>query len=335
MHSLRILTARGLPALAAAFIALSASAPRAQTPFMASDFEERIAANKLSLSSQWAFLSDFDSHGNSVITSGDTSVSPALIDTTSFASPGYGGSQYCFKLAYVFGNVRPHGDGTDTSTYDPEVGMETQIYNESLSLGADFTGATKITFYAKAEKAGKIRFAVSTPEVADYAYWGTDFSITTAWKQYTMDFGAKAFAQPEWRSVAVPFNIKAVTGFILVISQAFNPGAGGAFYMDDLAITGWKPKELEVPTAIQAVSSAPSVSGRMGMAFSSDGRSARIRLDAGYHNAQGTVEVFGVSGRLCGSAGFGKGADDISVPLTGAARDRGLLFYRVRAIASR
>ncbi len=311
---------------AAAIASIAARGVSAQV-FVASDFEERTSANKLSEISQWAFLSDADSHGNSVITSGDTTSSPAMIDSSSFASPGYGGSASCFKLAYMYGNIRPHGDGTDTSTYDPEVGMETQIYNESLSLGADFTGATRITFWAKADKATKLRFAVSTPEVADYAFWGMPFAVTTAWKQYTLDFSAKTFAQPDWKSVAVPFDIKAVTGFIIVISQADNPGTGGTYYMDDLAITGWKPKAPEQPSAIRSLRGD---AGSRGLSLSEGGRSARIHLASADRNRAGTVEVFGIAGKRLGSAGFAKGEGEVAVPLQAPARNAGLLFYRVR-----
>lgn len=231
-----------------ACVALSIKGVQAQV-FIAADFEDKTAANKFSQASQWSFISDEDSHGTSIITSGDTTGHPSAIDSNSFASPGYGGSKSCFKLAWKYGATRPHGDAPDTSSYDPEVGMVTQIYNESLDVGADFTGATKVSFWAKGEKATKIRLAALTTEVADYAFWGDDFSITTAWKQYNLDFSAKTFTQPEWKSASVPFNIKRITGFQIVISQANNPSVTGALYLDDISVTGWKPKEAPTKLA--------------------------------------------------------------------------------------
>lgn len=239
----------GWPALVLATLA-AAGAPCAQAVFIADDFEDKLASNKLSQSSEWAFLSDADSHGNSLILSGDTAVNPSLIDSNSFAAPGYGGSQACFKLEWKYGSQRPHGDAPDTSSYDPEVGMITQIWDESLNVGADFTGASKVSFWAKAAKTTRLRIAAVTPEVADYAYWGDELTIGTAWKQYSLDFSAKTFAQPEWKSKAVPFNKKKISAFMIVISRAYNPGAGGTFWMDDFSVTGWKPKEVEPPVGI-------------------------------------------------------------------------------------
>jgi hypothetical protein len=245
------MTSNRMLRMAAAF-ALAALSAQSQAVFVVSDFEDRQAANKFSQASRWAFISDADSHGNSVITSGDTAASPSAVDSNSFASPGANGSQACFKMAWVYGSQRPHGDAPDTSSYDPEVGLVTQVYDESLNVGADFTGATKVSFWAKAAKATNLRFAALTPEVADYAFWGDDFTIGTSWKQYSLDFSAKTFAQPEWRTAPVPFDIKRITGFQMVISQANNPGAGGTLWLDDVTVTGWAPKQPEETTGLRS-----------------------------------------------------------------------------------
>ena len=318
--SLRIFNTRfWLPALLAATLTATA-----QTPFMVSDFEDRVAGNKLSAYSFWEFSTDADSHGNSVITSGDTAASPAAIDSSSFASPGYGGSLSCLKMAYKYGSIRPHGDAPDTSSYDPEVGLVTQVYDESSNVGADFTGATKVTFWARADKSTKIRLAAATPEVLDYAYWGDDFTITTAWKQYSLDFKAKTFAQPEWAAAAVPFNIAKITEFIFVMSQANNPGPGGTFYLDDFAVADWAPKVAEDPTSLR-----PAAAAEMrGLLLSEGGASAKIALPARYRNGQGTVEVFGIAGARLGAAAYAKGDREVSVALRQSARG-GLFFYRV------
>ncbi len=257
-----------------------AIASHAQAVFIADDFEAKIPANKFSEISQWTFITDEDSHGSSIITSGDTASHPSAVDSTSFASPGYGGSKSCFKLAWKYGATRPHGDAPDTSSYDPEVGMVTQVYSESLDVGADFTGATKVSFWAKGEKATKIRLSALTTEVADYAFWGDDFSITTAWKQYNLDFSAKTFTQPEWKTVSVPFNLKRVSGFQIVISQATNPSATGAFYMDDLSVTGWKPKQAPTPI-----------------------RAARFRRAGGNPSVTVAAEPYGADGRKVAAKG--------------------------------
>jgi hypothetical protein len=298
---------------------------RAQGVFTVSDFEDKAAANKFSDYSEWAFSSDADSHGTSVVTSGDTIANPSLIDSNSFASPGYGTSQVCLKMAYKYGTTRPHGDAPDTSSYDPEVGLFTAIYDDSSNAWADFTGATKVSFWAKADKPTKIRFAAATPEVIDYAFWGDDFTVGTAWKQFNLDFSAKTFAQPDWKSAAVPFNIKKISEFLLGISQANNPGTGGTLYLDDVTVTGWKPKGAEVPTVLRAQGRA----FRNGILTVEAGKSARIGL-SGLGNHAGTVKVFGISGKLLGIARFAPGAREVTVPMVSGTRE-GLLFYRVDA----
>ncbi|MDB5048630.1 MAG: hypothetical protein JWO30_1701 [Fibrobacteres bacterium] len=312
-----------LPALLAA-ATLNA---RAQAVFTVSDFEDKAAANKFSDYSEWAFSSDADSHGNSVITSGDTIANPSLIDSTSFASPGYGTSATCLKMAYKYGTTRPHGDAPDTSSYDPEVGLFTAIFDDSSNTWADFTGATKVSFWAKADKPTKIRFAAATPEVIDYAFWGDDFTVGTAWKQFNLDFSAKTFTQPDWKSAAVPFNIRKISEFLLGISQANNPGAGGTLYLDDVTVTGWQPKLTS--TALRAEARAL----RNGIIPAEGGRSARIGL-SGMGNRAGTVKVFGISGKLLGMAGFASGAREVTVPMAAASRG-GILFYRVEAATGR
>lgn len=310
-----------LPALLAA----ATLTARAQTSFMVSDFEDKQALNKLSEYSSWAFSSDADSHGNSVIVSGDTVANPSIIDSTSFASPGYGGSLSCLKMAYKYGSIRPHGDAPDTSSYDPEVGLVTQVFDESSNVGADFTGATKVTFWAKADKSTRIRLAAATPEVLDYAYWGDDFTITTAWKQFSLDFKGKTFLQPEWKTAVVPFNIGKITEFLFVVSQANNPGPGGTLYFDDFAVADWHPKVAEVPTALRAA----KIQGvRQGLILSAGGRLAEIPLPAGQGNGGGTVEVFGTAGNRLGQAAYAPGDRKAAVPLPGTTRG-GLLFYRV------
>jgi hypothetical protein len=266
-----------------------------------------------------------------VITSGDTSSNPSLVDSNSFASPGRN-SNTCFKLAFKYGSNRPHGDDPDTSSYDPEVGLSTSIFDADGQTGADFTGATKVSFWAKADKTLKFRFAAATPEVSDYAFWGDDFSVGTAWKQINLDFSAKTFAQPEWKSAAVPFNIKAIKMFMLVISQANNPGAGGTLYIDDWTVTGWKPQApTEDPTGLRA--SAEEVSKARMALLRADGK-ARVSIPAEARNLGGTVELYGISGKRIGSVGFGKGEGEVSVPVASNAKT-GLLFYRVLAASVR
>jgi hypothetical protein len=314
----------------AALLSVAALGAKAQEVFTVSDFEDKKAANHFSQYSEWQFISDVDSHGNSVITSGDTASSPSLVDSTSFATPGHN-SNTCFKLAFKYGNIRPHGDDPDTSSYDPEVGLTTSIFNADGQDAADFTGATKVSFWAKGDKTLKFRFAAATPEVSDYAFWGDDFSVGTAWKQISLDFSAKTFAQPEWKSAAVPFNIKAIKSFMLVLSQANNPGAGGTLYIDDWTVTGWKPQApTEDPTGLRA--SADGMSARMVLSRA-DG-SARIAIPAGARNLGGTVDLYGISGKRIGSVGFGKGEREVIVPASSGAKG-GLLFYRVRAASVR
>lgn len=89
-------------ALATALFAALGSALAAD--FLINDWEDRLSDN--TLNGTWYFVTDEDSQGDSKIISGDTLFAPTSIDSTSFA-PGYGGSSFALKRAFIFGTIRP------------------------------------------------------------------------------------------------------------------------------------------------------------------------------------------------------------------------------------
>src|SRR4051812_30746089 len=97
---------------------------KAQAPYVVSDFENKQADN--GVAGVWLYNTDADSHGNSVITTGDTTQNPAVIDSTSFG-PGAdkGTTKSALMMGYKYGAIMPHGDPPDTSAYDQEVDLET------------------------------------------------------------------------------------------------------------------------------------------------------------------------------------------------------------------
>lgn len=299
----------------------------AQEAYVISDFEDGKAGTAIYSSPGWVFVSDIDSHGNSQILSGDTLAMPANVDSNSFG-PGYGGSLHSFKMEYKFGTIRPHGDAPDTSSYDPEVGFQANLYSDTGSF-VDFTGATKITFWAKAAKATTASFLVMTPEILDYSYYRSDIAVTTAWKQFTVELKAsKTFAQPEWSTSKQPFDIAKVQGLEFNLSQAFNPGTGGTLYLDDVTIHGWKPTLAPVD---HISIGNPIASGSLrGMGRVGAGGIFKVRVPEILRQAAGKVEVYGTDGRGLARAGFQAGTAEVRVPLRSNSQER--IFYRLGAV---
>jgi hypothetical protein len=292
----------------------------AQEPFVISNFDDKVPEN--ALASKWGYLTDNDSHGNSRITTYDSNNAMIpLIDSMSFGA-GHGASGSSLLLGFVYGDSLPHGDGDDTGHYDPEVGLETVVYDSLGMMGGSIAGATKITFWAKADKNLKARFIVGQTSILDYAYYGQDFNVTTEWKQITINLAASStFAQPDWKSASVPFQADSVNAFEFNISKAFNPVAGATFYLDDFTIYGWKYHASGIrllPAGSRAGLRAFQKSGIL-----------HVTLPEAYRNAAGSVQVVGVTGAELMRAGFAKGQKELEIKLDAAAAGAARKFLRV------
>jgi hypothetical protein len=291
-----------------------------QENFSISNFDDLIASNAIHSALDWNFVTDFDSHGNSTIISGDTTTNPATVDAKSF-DVGQGGTKHCLKMEYKYGTIRPSGDAPDTSTFDPEVGLETALFPDT-GIGEDFRGATTITFWAKASKSTKMRFMMGTPEIMDYSYYGSDFTVTTNWKLFTVELKpSKTFAQAAWGAPQVPFNISRVTTLAFTISQADNPGVGGVFYVDEIIIHNWTPQVAVAIKPLTAQSKA-LVGGIL-----EANRTFTVQLPSALRKTRGQVQIFGSNGNSLGGIGYGVGTQEVRVPLQHEAREQ--VFFRV------
>lgn len=308
-----------LPLWIAPFLAAAISSALAED-FLLSDWEDRLSDH--TLNGSWSFITDQDSQGESKVISGDTLTAPASIDSNSFA-PGYGGSNHALKMGFILGALRPVCG--DSCTYDPEVAVEATLGSDTASQ-VDLTGATGFSFYAKADKPMKIRFTVSTPEVLDYAYYGSNLDITTDWALYTVAIDSSAaFSQPDWRETPVSFNPTAVTGIAYLVSKENNAMTEGTLFLDDIKIVNWtKPVSL-------AFKARARHGGRAaGMAMPAAGL-LKVAVPGEFRKTAGVVEVFSAAGVRVAAGAFRMGADRVELKVGNAAGMGGPLAFRVRA----
>jgi hypothetical protein len=205
---------------------------------LVSDFETRSAKN--SVGASWTYFDDTPSGGNSMVLSGDTTVSPTTVDSNSF-SEGYGPSLGALVFGFRLGTIQP-GCGP-SCTFSNCLGLSTALmpYTDTV---ANLTCATAITFYAKADTAMVARFIVKTKNVLDFGYYQSLVTVTTEWKKHTVYLRAGAdpqeLAQPTWATRS-PFSIHLVEGLDIQISAEENTTLSqGQVLFDDLTIMGWR-----------------------------------------------------------------------------------------------
>jgi hypothetical protein len=118
------------------------------------------------------------------------------------------------------------------------VGMGTKL---ATSGGLDLTGATAITFWAKADAPAKTLFSLGTSEVKDNGKFAKLITITTSWTKYTVSLAGSDLKQPSWAK-QVAFNPKECVDLAWSVSKGDNAGmAGGAVYLDHIAVSNWEP----------------------------------------------------------------------------------------------
>lgn len=215
-------------------LALAVGAPWAHgATTTIADFEDRVSMNKIG--GFFYFFDDRTDSGSSVITTADTAT--RYWDTTTFVS-GANGSASAVKLGFVLGATSPKCG--PACTYPAMVGMGTTFASGGT---VDITGATAITFWAKADTPLKVVFSVGTSDVEQAGgEFAKTLSIPTSWTKITVQLPPAAdLKQPSWAK-QVPFNPVNGKGLGWNISKADNPGLStGAFYIDDLAIENWAP----------------------------------------------------------------------------------------------
>lgn len=293
-----------------AMAALATSAPAAD--FVLSDFEAGGPTNNLF--GYWFFYGDASNEGNSKITTCDSITS--TFDTSSVAGPGNAGSAYTARLGFVYGDKMPTC-GT-ACTYDQEVAIGTD-----LRVGSDtvmnLTGATAVSFFAKAGKPVKVKFAVNLASVGDFAHYSQTLDVGTGWKEYTVQLKASAaFSQPNWGK-PVPWNSAQVQTLNWVITKALNKTlASDTLFIDDVKILGWDPSGVRMEKRI----------ARSGMRLENGVQGLTLTVPSTLRNQAGFIRIDDLAGREVATARYAKGQETVIVTPASMRRSQGPFFAR-------
>jgi hypothetical protein len=190
------------------------------------------------------YYADAGDGGNSTISSALPGTGDELLfDATVSVGPGYGGSTNALLLDFKFGTTKPTcGAGC---TYGQSVGVGTEFVGKGNVL--DMTGATAITFWAKASEAMIARVEVATKPVTNFGYHRYEASLTTTWSQITVPLvEGPGFAQPAWAATADPiaFDPTQIEKLQIQISADDNlTTTAGQVWIDDITVVGysWVP----------------------------------------------------------------------------------------------
>ena len=305
--------------LLAAFC-LAVSAATAQDITVVADFEEGREFNNIS--GFWYYTDDAGNGGDSKITSGDTTLKPTVWNAQSVSAPGQGDSKYAAKLGFTFG-TKQLSCGTGC-TYAPEVLFGTDVRRAGDSV-LNLTGATRFSFWAKADANMSINVVWVTADITDYSYFRKPVQIKTEWAEYAMLLSpTTGLASPGWgQSLTQKFNPAQTKAINFVVSKGMNSSIiTGALHLDNLRFHNWKP--ITDPNSVRA----PSKSAlSRALRASADGQSLRFRLPDTYRNVEGTVAAMDLSGRVLAKVGFAKGQENVSMRL--AERLSAPVFFRV------
>jgi len=214
-----------------------------------------------------ATAADTTLRGNSTITSMDSTGHPFPNDTLTgdydprtypIGRTGEVGS-HSFHMAYALGD-RKLSCGASCS-YDPYVGWGLNFnYQYPPNDTIDLTGATAISFWAKADTdTVTVSFTVMTWDTTpNFANYSQEYKIGPTWKKYSCNLVASAdFKQPSY-APQIPFNATHATGIGFGFSRTSNskhPTDG--IVLDDVLIEHWTdyPPESD---AIRALSRVPA-----------------------------------------------------------------------------
>lgn len=235
--------------MALAGILAVALAARAQSTAVSvlDDFEAGSAQNKFLGYSY--FYNDAGDGGTSVVSTAapGATAKELLVDPAKSFDAGYGGSTKSLKLDFTYGANKPKAGGV--TPYGQMVGFGTQFLpgtddatGKPTTKTIDLTGATAITFYAKASVAMKMRVEITTTNVTDYGYFVTTLPLTTDWAKQTVSLstGLGGVAQPSW-AVVVPFDLTLIQKLQFAISADDNTGlTAGTVWLDSIAVQGYK-----------------------------------------------------------------------------------------------
>lgn len=211
------------------------------------------------------FYADAADGGTSVVTSSSpgATASELLVDPAKSFDAGNNGSSKSLKLDFTYGTNKPTcGAGCN---YGQMVGFGTQLIAGTDPVGTgegkviDITGATAISFYAKATEAMKVRVEITTTAVKDFAFHRGEVTVSTAWEKHTVMLmpGLGGINQPSWTSTELPFDPTTVQKLQFQISADDNATlTAGTLWLDDIVMEGysWVP-----PSAcVTCVSATPA-----------------------------------------------------------------------------
>lgn len=301
--------------VAANVLGLALAANAQDKSFLLSDFESGAGMN--ALSGYWYHFSDVNNEGNSKITTYDSVT--GFWDATSVGE-GFGGSTYSGALGFVFGDKRPTCGAT--CTFDPEVTLATDLRNGDTV--ANLTGATHVTFAAKANTPLKVSFLAVLHSIKDHAHWRQVVDVGTEWKEFSIALQASAtFSQPTW-GLRVPFDASQVTHFHWLVTKGLNSTLlSDTLLIDDVKVVGWTPPD---PSSLRRAGrhAAGLGSGLRALGLS-DGFT--VSLAGAPAGRGGMVRVQDLSGRVLAQVPYGAGQEKMAVPLRNARA--GLALVRI------
>jgi hypothetical protein len=227
----------------AAAVCMAAGAARAQDALI-DDFEGQSNQNKFM--SYWYFYNDAANQGTSKVNSSKPGTATELLfdPAVSLGADETGGK--AAKLDYEMGPTPLSCGGT--CTFGQFVGFGTDMTPSKKAL--DLTGATKITYKAKAAAPTVVVFQVSITSVTSqagdqaFAVHEVTHNIGTSWKTYEAALSETALKdalkQPSWAKPAVPFNPKEVEKIAWKVSMdaATNP-LKGTLLIDSVMVRGY------------------------------------------------------------------------------------------------
>ncbi|MDG5816986.1 carbohydrate binding domain-containing protein [Chitinispirillales bacterium ANBcel5] len=198
-----------------------------------SDFEDGTTTNNFK--GEWTAYADREDGGNSEIINGTLREEEAntwIIDPTLGEGNPTGTPLYGMKMQYSFGTMLP---GRGTSSWGATVGIATSL-SDAKNGARDLTGATQITFWAKASSRLNVRVQVPTSGVNDYGYHRRIVTIDTVWEQHSVNISQ--LVQPTWAR-RVSFNLERALRLQWEISaDDLNPSEA-TFWLDDIEIVGF------------------------------------------------------------------------------------------------
>jgi hypothetical protein len=195
--------------------------------FTLDDFNARRRTS--ALDKPWRYLDDRVEGGDSRVTSGETSSTPTVVDDSSFTN---GREGLAIRMAFAYGSIKPScGVGCSFGQYVTLRTGDTSVTN--------MTGATHMSFQARASAPMRALVKLETSNVLDLAFYQAPIDLTTQWVRYTIVFAN--MVQPPWSATPKPLDLTKVRGFHWHISADDNAAlTQGIFYLDDVEIQGWR-----------------------------------------------------------------------------------------------